>query len=115
MLKSLIFVTHLISGPELGFKQRKVHEILVFHSSTENYFLKVFNRQLWRRKWQPTPVFLPGKSHGQRKLVGYSSQGAKSQRRLREEQARPEGPRAFDGRAWTVAEDSQLSGLSHQI
>ena len=24
----------------------------------------------WRRKWQPTPVFLPGKSHGQRRLVG---------------------------------------------
>ena len=26
---------------------------------------------LWRRKWQPTPVFLPEKSHGQRSLVGY--------------------------------------------
>ena len=26
----------------------------------------------WRRKWQPTPVFLSGKSHGQRSLVGYS-------------------------------------------
>ena len=26
----------------------------------------------WRRKWQPTPVFLPGKSHGQRSLEGYS-------------------------------------------
>ena len=26
-----------------------------------------------RRKWQPTPVFLPGKSHGQRSLVNYSS------------------------------------------
>ena len=26
----------------------------------------------WRRKWQPTPVLLPGKSHGQRSLVGYS-------------------------------------------
>ena len=25
-----------------------------------------------RRKWQPTPVFLPGKFHGQRSLVGYS-------------------------------------------
>ena len=25
-----------------------------------------------RRKWQPTPVFLPGKFHGQRNLVGYS-------------------------------------------
>ena len=26
----------------------------------------------WRRKWQPTPVILPGKSYGQRKLAGYS-------------------------------------------
>ena len=26
----------------------------------------------WRRKWQPTPVLLPGESHGQRSLVGYS-------------------------------------------
>ena len=25
----------------------------------------------WRRVWQPTPVFLPGESHGQRSLVGY--------------------------------------------
>ena len=25
----------------------------------------------WKRKWQPTPVFLPGKSHGQRSLVGW--------------------------------------------
>ena len=29
----------------------------------------------WRRAWQPTPVFLPGESHGQRSLVGYSSRG----------------------------------------
>ena len=26
----------------------------------------------WRRAWQPTPVFLPGESHGQRSLGGYS-------------------------------------------
>ena len=26
----------------------------------------------WRRKWQPTPVFLPGESHGQRNLEGYN-------------------------------------------
>ena len=32
---------------------------------------------LWRRKWQPTPVFLPGKSHGQRRLAGYSPGGHK--------------------------------------
>ena len=31
----------------------------------------------WRREWQPTPVFLPGKSHGHRSLVGYSSRGHK--------------------------------------
>ena len=31
----------------------------------------------WRRKWQPTPVFLPGESHGQRSLVGYSPWGPK--------------------------------------
>ena len=33
----------------------------------------------WCRKWQPTPILLPGESHGQRSLVGYS---AKSQTRL---------------------------------
>ena len=31
----------------------------------------------WRGKWQPTPVFLPGKSHGQKSLVGYSPWGRK--------------------------------------
>ena len=31
----------------------------------------------WKRKWQPTPVFLPGKFHGQRNLVGYSPWGHK--------------------------------------
>ena len=30
-------------------------------------------RSLWRRKSQPTPVFLPGESHGQRSLEGYNS------------------------------------------
>ena len=31
----------------------------------------------WGRKWQPTPVFLPGESHGQRSLDGYSPWGRK--------------------------------------
>ena len=31
----------------------------------------------WRRKWQPTPVFLPGESNGQRSLVGCSPRGRK--------------------------------------
>ena len=33
----------------------------------------------WRRDWQPTPVFLPGESHGQRSLAGHSPWGCKSQ------------------------------------
>ena len=33
----------------------------------------------WRRAWQPTPVFLPGKSHGQRNLADYSPWGHKNQ------------------------------------
>ena len=31
----------------------------------------------WGRKWLPTPVFLPGESHGQRSLVDYSLWGCK--------------------------------------
>ena len=31
----------------------------------------------WRRAWQPTPVFLPGESHEQRSLAGYSPCGGK--------------------------------------
>ena len=36
----------------------------------------------WRRKWQPTLVFLPGESHRQRSLVAYSPWCLKSQIRL---------------------------------
>ena len=32
---------------------------------------------IWRRKWQSTPIFLPGKFHGWRSLVGYSPWGCK--------------------------------------
>ena len=31
----------------------------------------------WRREWQPTPAFLPGKRHGRRSLEGYSPGGRK--------------------------------------
>ena len=31
----------------------------------------------WRRKWKPTPAFLPGKFHGQRSLADYSPWGLK--------------------------------------
>ena len=31
----------------------------------------------WRRGWQPSPIFLPGESHGQRSLVGYRPWGCR--------------------------------------
>ena len=39
--------------------------------------LSLFTFTHWRRKWQPIPVFLPGKSHGQRDLMGCSLWGCK--------------------------------------
>ena len=36
---------------------------------------KVIKDNSWRRQWHPTPVLLPGKSHGQRNLVGCSPWG----------------------------------------
>ena len=39
------------------------HETAI-HLNSGNIFI-------WKRKWQPTPVFLPGESHGQRILAGY--------------------------------------------
>ena len=36
-----------------------------------------FSKIPWRRTWEPTPVFLPGKFHGQRSLSGHSPWGSK--------------------------------------
>ena len=41
----------------------------------ETWFNLWVGKVPWRRKWQPTPVFLPGKAHGQRGLAGYSPWG----------------------------------------
>ena len=45
-------------------------ECLLFHNSWNNpYFTQSIHIE-WRRQWHPTPVLLPGKSHGRRSLVG---------------------------------------------
>ena len=46
---------------------------LKLETITEYYVGKI----LWRRAWQPTPVFLPRQSHGQRSVEGYSPWGCK--------------------------------------
>ena len=51
-----------MSGKEPTSQCRKLHETQI----------RPWVRKIpYRRKWSPTPVFLPGKSHGQRTLAGY--------------------------------------------
>ena len=45
------------------------------HEYQKILFLPHHSRNSWRRQWKPTPVLLPGKSHGWRSLVGYSPWG----------------------------------------
>ena len=70
-------------------RQRITPQLTQIHTnkfSTLNDFQKLLGDINWirpslgiakRRQWQPTPVLLPGKSHGQRSLVGYSPRGHK--------------------------------------
>ena len=47
-------------------------------SRSNSEWLSYWVRKIpWRREWQPTPVFFPGESHGQRSLVGYRPWGHK--------------------------------------
>jgi len=53
---------------------KKSSRSALLNSAGESGNLKINRR---RRKWLPTPVFLPWKFHGQRSLAGYSPQGLK--------------------------------------
>ena len=46
-------------------------------TTQENWFDSWISKIPWRRAWQPTPVFLPEESHGQRSLAGYRLWGRK--------------------------------------
>ena len=58
----------------------------------------------WRRTWQPTLVFLPGKSHGQRRQVGYSPWGL---RELAMTEAIEHKPSLLE-RGWVLLQDGSL-------
>ena len=54
-----------------------VKNLLAIQETQEMWFSPWIRKIPWRRKWQPTPVFSPGESHGMRNLVGYSPQSHK--------------------------------------
>ena len=63
--------------------QGTLKSLLQHHSSKASilwcsaFFIVQLSHPYWRRHWHPTPVFLPGESHGQRSLAGYSPWGHK--------------------------------------
>ena len=58
-------------------------------------------KDLWRRKWQPIPVFLPGKSHGQRGLAGYTqSMGSQRIERDLVTKQQQESMKLLERKAW---------------
>ena len=60
-----------------GFPALVVKNTLANARDMRCRFYPWVRRVPWRRAWKPTPVFLPGDSHGQRKLSGYSPWGHK--------------------------------------
>ena len=61
----------------LGLTTASTHLFFIY-LFTYNFYLagrSLVTQIPWRRKWQPTPVFLPGESHGPRSLAGYSLWG----------------------------------------
>ena len=93
---SLISVSSAFSKTSLNIWKVTVHILLKPGlENFEHYFASMWDECncvvvwaffgiafLWERKWEPTPVFLPGESHGWRNLVDYSPQVAKSRTRL---------------------------------
>ena len=67
--EKMVIALNSIAAPKMYF----------IHYKTTFFFLGRISKYLlsallcgWKRKWQPTSVFLPGESHGQRSLSGYS-------------------------------------------
>ena len=75
-----VVVRAIRQGKEIKGIQTRKQEFSQFSNDRTLYIeiqttIKNQLELLWRRKWQPTPVFLPGKVHGQRSLAGCSPWG----------------------------------------
>ena len=71
-----MYILFQILFPSRLLQDIEYNSVLYSRSLLVIYFL--FSRVcIWRGEWQPTPVFLPGESHGPRSLVGLQSMGRK--------------------------------------
>ena len=70
--------THPTHNTTLSRQTPSKFGLLEVEAETRARWTRCFEGGLpWRRKWQPGPVLLPGKSHGRRSLVGHNSWGRK--------------------------------------
>ena len=69
---SFLFWTTILSGLAYLTASSMAQQYRICLQCKRHGFDPWVRKILWRRKWQPTPVFLPRESHGQRKLTGYS-------------------------------------------
>ena len=74
LLCTLLYTTHGVGLPRLISDKESACQCRRHKRCGFNPWVRKIP---WRRKWQPTLVFLPGKFHGQRKLVGYNQWGIK--------------------------------------
>ena len=77
----VFFFLFVFLHASLVAQQWKIH--LQFRSHRRCGFDPWVEKIVWRRAWQPTPVFLPRESHGQRGLADYSPQGGKESEQLK--------------------------------
>ena len=66
------------------------------------WFNPWFRKIPWRRIWQPAPIFLPGKFHGQRNLAGYRACGCRKLNRTRATSSSIGGLQLWHGRSGTA-------------
>ena len=77
----------------------------------ETWFYPWVGKIPWRRAWQPSPVLLPGESHGQRSLAGCSQQGHKESD-MTEQLSTAEDPREGSPLPWKL---NTMSFTGHQL
>ena len=66
-----------IYAPNIGFPRGLVSKEPACQRRRRRRFgFDPWSEDFWRRAWELIPVFLPGSSHGQRSLAGYSRQGS---------------------------------------
>ena len=71
----ILRVYQVVLGVRIHLPMQEMQETWVRSLGQGHPFDPWVRKALWSRKWQPTPVFLPGKFHGQRSLASYSPWG----------------------------------------